>query len=102
MDQRVPAHGIRRHSQAIKSLADDDLIAHIKATEPLPDADDDDPACLDDATWDRAEFLLAPADAIGERRPLRVIAPLFQRAALGDGYENDAAVPSWPGTSGSR
>jgi hypothetical protein len=33
----------------------------------LPDADDSDPAWLEDATWDRAEFLLAAADAIGSR-----------------------------------
>lgn len=59
----------------------------ITALEPLPDADDDDPAWLRDATWERAEFLLAAADAIGERRLVRAIAPLFQRAAVGDGYE---------------
>jgi hypothetical protein len=52
----------------------------------VPDGDDDDLAWLQDATWDRAEFLLAAADAIGERRLLGAIAPLFQRAALGDGY----------------
>lgn len=55
----------------------------LRASSPLPDADDDDPAWLDDATWDRAEFLLAAADAIGGRQLLRAIAPLFQRAALG-------------------
>jgi hypothetical protein len=42
-------------------------------TEPLPDVDDDDPAWLDDATWDRLEFLIAAADAIGDRR-LKAIA----------------------------
>ena len=35
----------------------------------------------------RAEFLRAAADAIGDRRLVRAIGPLFQRAALGDGYE---------------
>ena len=39
-------------------------------------------AWLEDATWDRAAFLLAAADAIGER--LRAIALLFQQAALGE------------------
>jgi hypothetical protein len=51
-----------------------ELIARIRGLEPLPDADDDDPARLEDATWDRAEFLLAAADAIGERRLVRAIA----------------------------
>lgn len=104
MDKRAPANGIRRHRQAIEPLSDDELIARIEDTEPLPDADDDDPAWLEDATWDRAEFLLATADAIGERRLLRAIAPLFQRAALGDAYEmmrglrhgpERAAAPDW-------
>jgi hypothetical protein len=87
VDERAPAHGIRRHRQVIDSMSDDELIARLEGTEPLPDAGDDDPAWLEDATWDRAEFLLAVADAIGERRLLRAIAPLFQRAALGDAYE---------------
>ena len=61
-------------------------------------------AWLEDATWDRAEFLLAAADAIGERKLLRAIAPLFQQAALGDGYEmmqglrhgpERAVAPDW-------
>lgn len=104
MGERVPADGIRRHRQTIEPLSDDELIARIEGIEPLPDADDDDPAWLDDATWDRAEFLLAAADAIGERRLLRAIAPLFQRAALGDAYEmmqglrhgpERAAAPDW-------
>ncbi|HEX6470865.1 MAG TPA: hypothetical protein VF069_17320, partial [Streptosporangiaceae bacterium] len=77
MDQRAPAHGIDRHRRAIVPLSDDELIARIESIEPLPDADDDDPAWLDEATWDRAEFLLAAADAIGERRLLRGIASLF-------------------------
>jgi hypothetical protein len=104
MDERAPAEGIRRHREVIGPLSDDELIARIKALEPLPDADDDDPAWLEDATWDRAEFLLAAADAIGERRLVRAIAPLFQRAALGDGYEmmqglrhgpERAVAPDW-------
>jgi HEAT repeat protein len=109
MDERAPASGIRRHCQAIEPLSDDELIACIEGTEPLPDADDDDPAWLVDATWDRAEFLLATADAIGERRLLRAIAPLFQRAALGDAYEmmqnlrhgpERAAAPDWQALTG--
>jgi hypothetical protein len=104
MDERAPADGIRRHREVIGPLSDDELIARIKALEPLPDADDDDPAWLEDATWDRAEFLLAAADAIGERRLVRAIAPLFQRVALGDGYEmmqglrhgpERAVAPDW-------
>jgi hypothetical protein len=54
MDERAPAEGIRRHREVIGPLSDDELIARIKALEPLPDADDDDPAWLEDATWDRA------------------------------------------------
>jgi hypothetical protein len=104
MDQRVPADGIRRHREIIDPLSDDQLIARIAATEPLPDADDDDPAWNQDETWDRMEFLLAAADAIGERRLLGAVAPLFQRAALGHGYgmmqafrhgPEAAAAPDW-------
>jgi hypothetical protein len=104
VDARAPAPGIRHHRKAIEPLTDDELIARIAGLEPLPDADDDDPAWLEDTTWDRAEFLLAAADAIGERRLLRAIAPLFQLAALGDGYEmmqglrhgpERAAAPDW-------
>jgi hypothetical protein len=104
MDQRAPADGIRRHRAVIEPLSDDELIARIEATEPLPDADDDDPAWADDATWDRTEFLLAAADAIGDRRLMRAIAPLFEKAALGDAYEmmqgfrhgpERAAAPDW-------
>jgi HEAT repeat protein len=87
VDARAPAAGIRRHRQVIEPLSDDELIARIESLEPLPDAHDGDPAWLEDATWDRAEFMLAAADAIGERRLVRAIAPLFQLAALGDGYE---------------
>jgi len=65
MDERAPADGIRRHRQVIDPLSDDELVARIEDTEPLPDAGDDDPAWLEDATWDRAEFLIAAADAIG-------------------------------------
>jgi hypothetical protein len=87
MDARAPTDGIGRHRQLIERLSDGELIARLKDIEPLPDADDDDPAWLDDATWDRAEFLLAAADAIGERGLPLAIGPLFQRAALGDGHE---------------
>jgi len=104
MDERVPADGIGRYRQVMEPLSDDELIARIEGTEPLPDADDDDPAWLEDATWDRAELLLAAADAIGERRLLHAIAPLFQRAALGDAHEmmlslrhgpERAVAPDW-------
>lgn len=104
MDERAPADGIRRHRHVIEALSDDELIARIEGTEPLPDADDHDRAWLEDATWDRSEFLLAAADAIGERRLLRAIAPLYQRAALGDAYEmmqnlrhgpERAVAPDW-------
>jgi HEAT repeat protein len=104
MEERAPADGVRRHRRAIEPLSDERLIARIAATDPLPDGGDDDPAWREDATWDRAEFLLAAADAIGERRLLRAIAPLFQRAALGDAYEmmqnlrhgpERAALPDW-------
>jgi hypothetical protein len=104
MDARVPADGIGRHRQVIESLSDDELIARIQSLEPLPDGDDHDQAWLEDSTWDRAEFLIAAADAIGERRLLAAIAPLFQRAALGDACEmmrglrhgpERAAAPDW-------
>jgi hypothetical protein len=55
MDERVPADGIRRHREVIGPLSDDELIARIQTLEPLPDADDDGPAWLEDATWDRAD-----------------------------------------------
>src|SRR5437016_14558362 len=51
VDERVPADGIRRHREVIGPLSDDELIARIQTLEPLPDADDDDPAWLEDATW---------------------------------------------------
>ncbi|MBO0803045.1 MAG: HEAT repeat domain-containing protein [Nocardiopsaceae bacterium] len=109
MDERTPADGIRSHRQAFESLTDDELIARIKATEPLPDADDDDPAWDEDATWDRAEFLIAAADEVGDRRLMRAIAPLFQLASLGDAYEmmrdlrhgpERAAAPDWQALTG--
>jgi HEAT repeat protein len=62
MDERAPADGIRRHREVIGPLSDDELIARIEGLKPLPDADDDDPAWLEDATWARAGFLLAAAD----------------------------------------
>jgi hypothetical protein len=52
-----------------------------------------------------AEFLLAAAGAVGDQRLIRAIAPLVQRAALGDGYEmtpgarhglKRAVAPDWP------
>jgi HEAT repeat protein len=104
MDERAPADGVRRHREVIGLLSDDELMARIEGLRPLPDADDDDPAWLEDATWDRAEFLVAAADAVGERQLLQAIAPLFQRAALGDGYEmmqglrhgpERAVAPDW-------
>ncbi|TDC47814.1 hypothetical protein E1281_25700 [Actinomadura sp. KC345] len=109
MEQRGPAHGIHRHRLAIAPLSDDELISRIEGIEPLPDADDNDPAWLEQATWDRAEFLLAAADAIGERRLLRAIAPLFQKAPLGDAHEmmrglrhgpEQAAAPNWQALTG--
>lgn len=104
MDERAPADGINRHRLAIGPLSDDELIARIEDVEPLPDAGHDDPAWLQHATWDRAEFLLAAADVIGERRLLRAIARLFQRAALWDANEmmpglrhgpERAVAPDW-------
>jgi HEAT repeat protein len=109
VDERTPADGIRSHRQVFESLSDDELIARIGATEPLPDADDDDPAWDEDATWDRAEFLIAAADEVGDRRLMRAIAPLFQLASLGDAYEmmqgirhgpERAAAPGWQALTG--
>jgi hypothetical protein len=54
-------------------------------------------------------FLLAAAEVIGERRLVRAIEPLFQRAALGDGYEmmrglrhgpERAVAPDWETLAG--
>jgi hypothetical protein len=75
------------NERAIDALSDDELVARIEDCAPLPDADDDDPAWLEDVTWARARFLLAAADEIGRRRLPRGIAPLFERAALGDAFE---------------
>jgi hypothetical protein len=86
MDERAPGDGIRLHSHVIAALSDYELISRITRSEPLPDADDDDPVWLEDATWDRAEFLRAAADAIGDRQLVPAIGLVFQRAALGDGY----------------
>jgi hypothetical protein len=35
--EHAPADGINHHRLAIESLSDDELIARIEATEPLPD-----------------------------------------------------------------
>lgn len=63
-----PLRASRRHSAVIGPLSDDELIARFTSLEPLPDARGRRPAWLEDATWDRAEFLLAAADAIGQLR----------------------------------
>jgi hypothetical protein len=86
MPEWVAADGIRRQREIIDELSDDELVAWLESIEPLPDADDDDPAWLTTDTTDRLEQLLAVAQAIGERRLVAAIPPLFARAALGDGF----------------
>jgi hypothetical protein len=60
VDERAPADGIRRHREVIAGLSDDELLARIEGLPPLPDSDDDDPAWLEDATWDRPSFCWPP------------------------------------------
>jgi hypothetical protein len=85
--ERTPAEGIRLHSERLKALTDAEFIEKLRSTEPLPQGGDDDPAWEDDRVWDRAEFVIAAADELGERRLVEAIAPLFALAALGDTYE---------------
>ncbi len=63
MHERTLADGIRRHHRKIATMSDDELTAYLEAIELLSDADDDDPAWLDDGTWDRAELPRMPAGA---------------------------------------
>jgi hypothetical protein len=60
VDERAPADGIRRHREVIAGLSDDELLARIEGLPPLPDSDDDDPAWLEDATWDRPSSCWPP------------------------------------------
>jgi HEAT repeat protein len=54
---------------------------------PLPDGAESDPVWDDDANLQRVELLIALADEVGDRRLVVGIAPLFERAALGDVFE---------------
>ena len=96
MAERIPAEGIRRHREILDRLADDIFIERLLALPPLPQTDDDDPAWDDDETWDRAEQLIAFADAIGDRGLTDAIPPLFERAALGDAYEMMRSIRHGP------
>ena len=55
--------------------------------DPLPDGSESDPVWDDDANLQRVELLIALADEVGDRRLVAGIAPLFERAALGDVFE---------------
>jgi hypothetical protein len=95
-DAHSPAASIARHRTSLAKLSDSNVLAVLQSVEPLPDADDDDPAWSDHRTFDRAYLLLALADEIGERRLVDGIAPLFARVALGDGYEMMPSVRHGP------
>lgn len=103
MKEWTPAVGINRHAERLRSLTDDDLIDLLESMDPLPDADDLDPT-WDEVAFDEVELLIAAADAIGERRLVRAIAPLYERAALGDVFDmmqgirhgpEKAIAPDW-------
>lgn len=96
MKSWTPAEGIQRHAAALHPLSNDEFLARLRSVEPLPDADDLDPAWDDPNTFDRAELLVAFADEIGERRLIPAIAPLFERAALGDAYEMMQSIRHGP------
>ena len=94
MDDHSPARIMAEHAGKVRRLSDDELLSLLESMPPLPDGDDDDPAWDDDGTWDRAYLFMVLAEAIGERRLLSGIAPLFERAPLGDAYELLRALPS--------
>jgi HEAT repeat protein len=81
------ADRFERQRIAVAQLSDDELLAAITSMAPLPDVDDLDPVWTDDANFERAELLLAIADSIGERRLVRAIQLVYERAAPGDVFE---------------
>ena len=87
VDPPTPEGTFDGHRLALAHLSDDEFMAVLTSTRPLPDVDDDDPAWEDAENFERAELLLAIADGIGERRLVRAIGPLYERAALGDVFE---------------
>jgi hypothetical protein len=104
VDERAPAEGIRRHRAALDRLSDEELIERLCEMPPLPQVPDEDLVWADDATWERAELLIAFADAIGDRQLIAAIGPLYEHAALGDAFEmmqgirhgpERAVAPDW-------
>jgi hypothetical protein len=87
MNTWIPAVGIKRHAESLRGLTDDDLLLVLQSVEPLPDGQEIDGGWVEDEPYDRLELLIALADQIGERRLLAGIAPLYERASLGDGAE---------------
>src|SRR5262245_54529151 len=83
----TPAEAIRRHRDRLELLDDAGMLAALRTLKPLPDADDDDAAWADDETFDRAYRLVAIADEIGRRHLVAGIGELYERMALGDGFE---------------
>lgn len=103
-----PADRIDQHRTTFARLSDAEVLARLAGLEPLPETDDLDPAWDDDA-FDRAEKLIAFADEVGERRLVEGIAPVFERAALGDAFEmmqsirhgpEKAVAGDWPRLTG--
>lgn len=86
MEDEEPADRIEAHATKLRELDDEGFLAAIAGIEPLPDADDLDPAWDDDAFL-RAELLIAVADEIGRRGAVGGIVPLYERAPRGDAFE---------------
>ncbi len=97
VQERTPADGIARHRDRLRTLSDEGLLAELRATEPLPQENDDAPAWDDEATSDRVEFVIAAANELGERRLVEAIKPLFELASLGDAYEMMQGLRHGPG-----
>jgi hypothetical protein len=86
-DGLAPAEAIRRQRDRLGLLDDDEVLRLLRTLDPLPDADDDDAAWANDETFDRAYRLVAIGDEIGRRRLVEGISGLYERMALGDGFE---------------
>ena len=87
MREPTPADRIRAHRASFHGQTDDQILAIIRSMGPLPDGAESDPVWDDDANLQRVELLIALADEVGDRRLVVGIAPLFERAALGDVFE---------------
>jgi hypothetical protein len=86
MTEPTPWDRITAHRASFVGRSDSEIVAGIRSLEPLPDADESDPV-WDDANLQRVEFLIALAYEVGDRRLTAGIAPLYERAALGDVFD---------------